>query len=384
MVDGAQDFQRAAAVHASLSRIRRIFESAKSEPGMTVSDPSCFNADPYLFGVQNGVVDLRSGECRTGAPDDLISKIGHVRYEAGAPAPTFLSFLKAVQPDPEIRAFIKRVVGYLLTGSVVEEKVFFLWGSGANGKSVFGNILAQLLGEYAVSLGSNLVAKSRHENEAERLKARLPGARLAQVNELGQGDIWDDQRLKELASRERVSARFLHHEAFEFAPTHKIVIRGNYLPGVHDAGDGFWRRLVPIRFGVQIPEEGRVPDLDARIIGAEMPGILNWAIEGCLEWQEKGLMIPDSIKAFTSQYRADTDVLGQWETEYCRRAPEAVTKIGDLYESYRFFCADEGMSAMSKNQFSRMLQQRGLKKAPGTSVRRLSGIELTSGDGMLE
>ncbi|WP_282169071.1 phage/plasmid primase, P4 family [Ruegeria atlantica] len=373
---GATDYIKAATVHASLPRIRRIYESAKSEPGIAVADPSVFDADPFLFAVANGVVDLRTGDLREAAPMDFLSKMGSVRFERGAEAPKFLSFLRKIMPDKEVRCFVQRAVGYMLTGSVVEEKVFFFWGNGANGKSVFGNVLASLMGDYAVSLGSSLVAKSKHDNEAERLKARLPGARLAQINELGQGDIWDDQRLKELASRERVSARYLHHEAFEFFPTHKLLIRGNYLPGAHDAGDGFWRRLVPVEFGVQIPEEERVPDLDSQIIGEELPGVLNWAIDGCVAWQRKGLKIPASIKAFSNLYRNETDVIGQWEAQHCKRVASAVTGVGDLYASYRLFCLEDGLSPMSKNQFSRLMTQRGLKRAPGTSVRRIVGIEL--------
>ncbi|WP_170578438.1 phage/plasmid primase, P4 family [Ruegeria arenilitoris] len=376
---GATDYQKAANVHASLPRIRRIYESAKSEPDMAVADPSVFDADPFLFAVANGVVDLRTGDLREARPKDFLSKMGTVRFERGAEAPKFLSFLEKIMPDEEVRRFVQRAVGYMLTGSVVEEKVFFFWGNGANGKSVFGNVLASLMGDYAVSLGSSLVAKSKHDNEAERLKARLPGARLAQINELGQGDIWDDQRLKELASRERVSARYLHHEAFEFFPTHKLLIRGNYLPGAHDAGDGFWRRLVPIEFGVQIPEAERVPDLDSQIIGEELPGVLNWAIDGCIAWQCRGLKIPASIKAFGNQYRNETDVIGQWEAQHCKRVASSVTGVGDLYASYRLFCMEDGLSPMSKNQFSRLLTQRGLKRAPGTSVRRIVGIELLEG-----
>ena len=177
-----------------------------------------------------------------------------------------------------------------------------------------------------------------------------------------------------------MSARYLHHEAFEFFPTHKLLIRGNYLPGAHDAGDGFWRRMVPIEFGVQIPEAERIPDLDRQIIAYELPGVLNWALEGCLEWQRAGLKIPASIKAFTNQYREETDVLGQWETECCQRTfDDTATKVADLYESYRFFCCGEGMLPMSKNQFSRLLAQRGLKRANGRAVRRFVGIELKEG-----
>ena len=201
----------------------RYLRQQKVSPAWFCMAHGEFDLNPMFFGVENGMLDLRSGDLLDPSPDQMISKIGRVFFDKSATAPQFQQFLQQFMPDAEMCGFLQRAVGYTMTGSVDEEVIFFMYGVGANGKSLFGNIIHALLGEYSVSLGAALITKNKHENEAERLKARLPGARLAQINEVAQGDIWDDQRMKELASREPISARYLHKEAFQFNPTHKIM-----------------------------------------------------------------------------------------------------------------------------------------------------------------
>ncbi|WP_134496586.1 phage/plasmid primase, P4 family [Microvirga pakistanensis] len=355
--------RKAERFYESLSKVRNIIGAAMSVPGMWASINE-FDRDPMLLGVRNGVVDLRTGQFLEPHPSQHISKQAGAVFDPDADCPKWRRFLQTVQPDSAIRSFLQRAIGYTLTGLVDEERWFFLYGKGANGKSVFANILAELLGDYAVTLGSPLVTKNKHENEAERLKARLPGKRIALVNEVAQGDIWDDQRMKEMNSREKMSARFLQKEAFDFMPTHTLWVRGNYLPGVTDAGHGFWRRIVPILFPRQLEAHEIIPDLDRQIIAQELPGVLNWAIEGALQWQRDGLRIPTAIKATTAEYQADTDLIGLWLEECCEADGAARTTIADAFESYRQFCASQGVAYGSKMSFSRILKARGFTPDP--------------------
>jgi putative DNA primase/helicase len=346
--------------YESLARIRNIPDAAKAVPGMW-TEWAEFDRDPMLLGVRNGVLDLRTGELLKPDPSQRVSKRAGAYFEAGARCPQFLSFLRKVQPDRAMRGFLQRAVGYTLTGLTDEEKWFFLFGPGANGKSVFANILSAVLGDYAVTLGSSLVTKNKHENEAERLKARLPGRRLALVNEIAQGDLWDDQRMKELTSREKLSARLLHREAFDFMPTHALWVRGNHLPGVLDAGHGFWRRFVPIPFECQLSPEDIIPDLDRRIVAEELSGILNWALAGALKWQADGLKIPAVVRTSTAEYREDTDLIGMWLRECCQLGPRARVTVSEAFTSFRRFCDDQGVARWSKISFSRALKARGLE-----------------------
>lgn len=355
--------RKAERFYESLSKVRNIIGAAMSVPGMWASINE-FDQDPMLLGVRNGVVDLRTGQFLEPHPSQRISKQAGAVFDPNADCPKWRRFLNTVQPDAAMRSFLQRAIGYTLTGLVDEERWFFLYGKGANGKSVCANILAELFGAYAVTLGSPLVTKNKHENEAERLKARLPGKRLALVNEVAQGDMWDDQRMKEMNSREKISARFLQKEAFDFMPTHTLWVRGNYLPGVTDSGHGFWRRIVPILFPRQLETHEIIADLDRQIIAEELPGVLNWAIEGALQWQRDGLMIPAAVKATTAEYQEDTDLIGLWLEECCEADGAARTTIADAFESYRHFCGSQGVAYGSKMAFSRMLRARGFTPDP--------------------
>ena len=329
------------------------------------------------LGVRNGVVDLTNGNLLDARPDQRISKLAGVAFDANASCPKWLKFLETVQPETEMRELLQRAAGYTLTGLVDEEKWFFTYGEGANGKSVFINVLAALLGDCAVTLGNALVTKNKHENEAERMKARLPGKRLVLVNEVALGDIWDDQRMKEITSREKISARFLHKEAFEFMPTHALWVRGNHLPGVMDAGHGFWRRIIPILFGRSFEPHEMISDLDRQIISEELPGVLNWAIEGALKWKEGGLAVPASVNTMASEYREDTDLIGQWFAERCELDPEARTSIAEAFDSFRGFCAEQGVAHGSKMMLSRALKARGFRSAPGRKKgRKIMGFRV--------
>lgn len=335
-----RNFSQALAVHRSAARLENMLKCASSEPGMSIANPGLFDSDPWKLGVRNGVLDLRTGTLIDAASDMLISRQAGTHYDFQAECPRWIQFIAEVCSDDDgLAAFLQRVCGYALTGSVTEEKLFFMYGTGANGKSVFANVVAAAFGGYAVTVRAALLARDPRGtgSDAEREKARLPGARLALVNETGQADMWDDQRVKEITSRERISARYLHQESFDFMPTHKLFIRGNHQPGATDASDGFWRRMVLIGFTRQFSEAERVPDLDSRIIETELPGVLAWMVEGCLAWQREGLGVPAGMRAAVEAYRRDTDLLGEWLRLHCINSPHAETPVRDLFQSYERF-----------------------------------------------
>lgn len=369
---------KAMALHGSAAALARMVEMAQSERGMHVASPAEFDANPLDLTCRNGILDLRTGVLRQARPHDLVSKLAGAAFDPAARAPVWERFLQTVIPDSEVRAFVQRAVGYTLTGSVDEEVFFLAHGTGANGKSVFANVIAAMLGEFSGSFGAALVTRQKHENEAHRMVARLPGLRLALVNETGVGDLWDSGRMKELASRERMSARLLHKEAFDFMPTAKLWIRTNHLPGSLDAGDGFWRRCVPIPFTTQIAAGSRVPDLDRQIIAAELSGVLNWAVAGAVAWARGGLQVPRSIRGEVETYREETDLLGQWIAERTQRDPQSRVPVAEAFRDYEEFCRSLGANAGTAMTFSRAMTARGAKRDPhkGSGGRRFMGFRL--------
>lgn len=350
--------------------------SAAELPMLRVSAAD-LDSDPWLFGVKNGVIDLRSGRLVKGRPDQRITKQAGCAFDPDAEAPLFMAFLERVQPDPKVRGLLQRMAGYALIGVVDDEVLFFLHGKGASGKSTYANVTEAGFGDYAVTSSKAMIVRTQHSSEADRQVYQLRGARLASINETAKGDVFDDQKVKAITSRERISTRKLHAEAFSFIPTHTTILRGNFLPGVQDAGDGFWRRLVPIEFGVQIDKADRVPDLDRQIIAGELPGVLAWMVRGALEWQARGLAIPKAITEATEAYRESTDLFGQWLDECTARAPLVKTKVADLFDSFSRFSHAAGATPGFIRTFSDELVRRGFQRAAGRADgRKMVGIQL--------
>lgn len=367
---------KAAKLHGNAQALARMEMMARSEPGMSVASAAEFDRNHWELACRNGIVDLRSGKLRAARPEDRVSKLAGCNFDPDAECPMFDRFLERVLPDPKLRAFFHRVVGYTLTGSIDEEVFFLAFGKGQNGKSIFANILSAVMGEYSGTFGASLVTLRKHDNESDRQVSQLPGVRLALVNETAQGEVWNNARMKELASRERISARLLHKEIFHFLPTHKLWIRTNHLPGSLDSGDGFWRRCIPIPFTVKIPDDEKIPDLDRKIISAELTGVMAWAVRGASEWSKQGLAVPRSVKAIISEYREDTDILGMWMDERTVPNPDGRVAIGEAFVDYAEYCKASGLSAGSKPTFSRAMTDKGIERAPGKTPRRFVGFDL--------
>lgn len=360
------DARKSRAVQSLLPAQLRLLTSAND-----------WDRDAMLLGVHNGVLDLRSGELLAPDPARRISKRAGCAFDPKARCPKFDGFLQRIMPDAATRDFLRRAIGYTLTGSVDEEKLFFAHGVGRNGKSVLANILAALMGEYAVTLGADLLlATGQGKGEGARSVARLPGARLALLNETPVGTLWDDSAVKVLASRESIQARALYREAFDFFPTHKLWVRGNHLPGARDASDGFWRRMVAVKFGEQIAPEEVVSNLDRQIIDEELPGVLNWALRGCLDWQASGLKVPAAVTAEIADYRAETDTLGQWLAERTERERGAQLPAKAAFASYRLFCDGRGVRPGSEHAFGRALRERGFASYRTRRERGYEGLTL--------
>lgn len=372
-------YTQALAVHRSIQKLEAMLKAAGSEPGMSIAHPGLFDTDPHKLNVRNGVLDLKTGKLLPAMPELMGSRLAGAEYDRLAECPLWVRFVRSVMhDDSEMVSFLQRVCGYALTGLVDEEKLFFFYGTGANGKSVFANVLLAVFGEYGVTVRAALLARDHKGggSDAEREKARLPGARVALMNETGQADIWDDQRTKELVSRENVSARQLYAESFEFSPSHKLIIRGNHQPGAMDGSEGFWRRIVLIGFTRHFAEADRVPDLDRQIIEHELPGVLAWMVDGCMAWQKRGLATPAKVSAAVDAYRKDTDLMGEWLASECIRLPGAEMPSSDLFRDYVDFLKAANVKAPSRNVFGRQLVQRGFHKRESNGKTLYVGLSI--------
>lgn len=383
--DNKFDLKHARALLHKLDNQEKTLRAASQLPSMC-KPLATFDQDAYLLAVANGVLNLRTGKLVPARPDQYLMRRAPVTFDAGADCPEFMAYLRKVQPDPNMREFLQRATGYTLMGDASEERFFFAHGEGATGKSLYVGVLVALLGPFAVNIPSQHLTASRHNVDPERVHARLIGARLALSNETREGTLWNEVLLKELSAHDQASARELYKGAVDYTPTHTLWIRGNHVPGSLDSSDGLSRRYTPIGFNVVIPEGERDKGLLDRIKAEELSGVLNWALAGARKWSldrdlgRDGLRIPDAVKREREQYKSESDWFGQWLSQCTVPDVEAKTPTQALYDSYRAFCMDGGVSPPSKITFGRSMSARGFKQmnASGKHPPRYFGVALTN------
>ncbi len=359
------------------SRVRGMTELAQTEKGIAVSAAD-LDANPWILGVKNGVIELKTGVFRKYQREDYITKFAGTDFVPGRQCPDWLAFLATVMAgDVERIAYLQRFTGYMLTGSVREEAVLLLFGVGRNGKSTFREVLSRLLGAYALTCSSGLLIERRQSESASPEVAALKGVRLASVNETAEDGVLREERLKFIASNEPISARYLYENDITFPPTHKLIITTNHKPIVKGSDLGIWRRLHPVRFGVTIPEDKVETDFRERRLEPEMPGILNWALEGLAAYLKGGLREPAAIKAERAAYREELDIVGSWIEENCVCDRAYERESTRLFGDFVAWSERETGIKLSQTRFGRELEERGYTAKRDSNGRKLRvGLQL--------
>jgi P4 family phage/plasmid primase-like protien len=305
------------------------------------------------------IIDLRTGRARASRPEDYCTKAAPV--VAGGECPMWLAFLDRVMAgDRELVAYLKRACGYCLTGLTTEHVLFFLYGTGSNGKSVFVTTVTGMMGDYAVSAPAEIFMASPTDRHPTEL-ARLRGVRLVVASEVEVGRRWAESRIKQLTGGDRISARFMRMDFFEYVPQFKLMITGNHKPRISRVDEAIRRRIHLVPFTVTIPPAERDPDLAARL-KTEWPGILAWAVEGCLEWRRVGLSPPEAVRKATDDYLATEDTIGQWLEECCIENQNGFAKSADLFASWKAWAERSGEPVGSAKALSQELAKRGFEK----------------------
>jgi len=339
--------------------ISAALKLAESDPAVAVSAEQ-FDDDPDLFNVANGVVHLPSGQLLPHDPKRLLWKQSPVHYDPFATCPLFLLFMEQIScGDPDWIDYMQRLLGYILCGRVHEEKMFFWYGDGRNGKSVLANVIRFIFGAYSiVAPVAMFMVSSKSANEATPQLANLPGKRLMLANETEAGARLSAQMLKVTVSTEHIAARALYGNLFSFAPTHKVLMRGNHLPIIQEGDEGTWRRIDLVPFDLKLTPAQCDPDLERKLL-AEAPGILNWLIQGHLNWKAHGLTPAVRVRNASNAYRKNSDVIANWLADECVVSPAAEVEKSIAYSRYRTWAADEGLRCMAKKSLTRALVERG-------------------------
>jgi putative DNA primase/helicase len=358
----------------SARRRKALIEVASWIPQLNVKTDD-LDKDPWLFNMENGTIDLRSGEIREQRPEDLVTKIAQVSYDREADCPIWKKFIMEIMGfNPELIRYLQTAAGWGITGDVSEQVMFILFGTGANGKSTFLNTLMNLLGDYAIATPTQTFMKKQGEQITNDI-ARLRGTRFVTTTETEQGRRLSEPLIKQITGNDKMTARFLYGEFFNFSPTFKIYMATNHKPVIKGTDYGIWRRIKLIPFTVRIEEEQQDKHLEAKLM-AEGPGILNWLIEGARRWYTEGLKTPSVIADATDEYRGEMDVIGNFLKERCIQGPGISMKARELFRCYQEWCDENNERACSERILGLRLKELGLEQKRLGDGRYWQGIIL--------
>ena len=351
------------------SRARSSMETlARSEAGVPILIAD-MNKNPWLLNVLNGTIDLRTGDIRPHDPSDLITRCAPVVFDREARCPVWRSVIARCIPDIEVQQFLQRAVGYALTGVIAEHGFFFLYGRGANGKSTILNTILKLLGDYARTVPVEMFIEAQGDRHPTEI-ADLHGVRFAVTSEAPLGKSFDESKLKKLTGGDRLEGRRMREDFRQFDPTHKLFISGNHRPRIKGQDDGIWRRVYLIPFNVQIPTAEQNPELPTSL-AAELPGILNWAIAGCMAWKALGLTPPSSVQAASDDYRQSQDALADFFDSCCDICPQDADPAvraqyrqnwPEFFRAYNDFCDRNKEKPLGKIILLEHMADRGFPK----------------------
>jgi putative DNA primase/helicase len=359
------------------ARLKAMVALTESEADV-VLPAGRLDADPWLLGVRNGVVDLKSGMFREPRRQDHITKGANVTFDPDAQCPNWLEFLATITGgNRELQSYIQRVAGYALTGSVREETMFVLYGTGNNGKSTFRETLHTILGDYALAADAGLLTERKIAGGATEEIARLRGRRFVAVNETAENDHLNEARIKFITSQDTITARNLYGHLFDFFPSHKTFLTTNHKPIVRGTDEGIWRRVQLIPFTVTIDKNSVEKDYRERRLLPEPSGILNWMLAGLAAYHKEGLNPPGMVLASTQDYRNEMDVVGQWITERCELDSQADVATSLAHRDYCRWADEEVGWTLKKLRFRRHLSDRGFAAVKGAHGQRMTaGLRL--------
>jgi putative DNA primase/helicase len=373
---GKRLLQEAMAAH-NLSRITAMLKLAVSEPGMATTDRE-LDSDPYLLGVRNCVIDLRTGMRYFNQPEMRITRYCNAGFSEDATCPQWLRFLDEIfKHDAETIACVQRLLGCTLLGLATEEKLIICYGHGSNGKSVFSNVVHKIMGGYSITAPPSLLTARRQDDTGPRNDlAALAGARYVSINEMQAGDRLDEQVVKMLAGREPISARFLHQEFFEFTPSFTPWLRTNHKPIVTGLDDGIWRRLVLLPFSRKFTDDEKDPELEQKLLD-EQDAILMWMVEGAKFYLQEGMIkLSPRMRSELGTYRSESDLLGEFLSDQCTPDQTGKAFQSNVYTSYRNWCEGNGVRPLSKKAFTQRLAERGYPEGKSGKNRFYMGLVL--------
>jgi len=358
----------------SNQKINSMLSLAESEEEVAVT-ADILDSDDWLLNCVNGVLDLKNQLLAPHLREHFMTKISGAEYNPEMECPRWERFLQTItDKNANIIKYLQKAVGYSLTGDTSEQCLFLLYGTGANGKSTFIEVIRALLNDYAKQADFSTFLAKKYDQIRNDI-AMLKGSRFVSAIEAQEGRALAEVLVKQLTGGDSITARFLHQEFFEFTPTFKIWLACNHKPVIKGSDWAIWRRIKVIPFNVVIPDSLMIKDY-AKILKEELAGILNWALKGCQLWMEEGLAEPNEVKAATMQYRDEMDIVNDFLLEHCEYDINGKVVKSQLYEKYIQWCKATGEFQLTSKKFGMRIKEKGIDEYRQGSQRFWRGISI--------
>jgi P4 family phage/plasmid primase-like protien len=337
-------------------------------------EPEEFDDDPLLFNCANGTIDLRTGKVRDHRREDYLTKISPISFDPDAQAGRFERFLSEIFDGRQtLIDFTRRYAGSSASGLTKDRAFVILHGAGKNGKTTLLELLRGVLGDYAKDTPIESIMQNHYEGVGNDVAA-LRGARFVTASESDKGKKLAVAKIKKLVGSDKVTARFLFQEFFEFKPELKLWIATNHKPVIEETTEAIWDRVNLLPFDVRFEGD----DEDDKLLDklqAESPGVLAWIIRGCLEWQRDGLNPPEEVQTATKEYRKEMDPVGRFLEEECERNEKFSVKYSHLWRRWEAWAEQNG-EEISKKALSARLQEEGFERDKFSGDIYYSGLAL--------
>jgi P4 family phage/plasmid primase-like protien len=346
----------------------------KTDPACSVL-PDIFDMDLHTIGTPGGTINLKTGELIKALPEHYITKSTQVSPDKSEPINWLLFLDKIFDGDLELIAFMQRLCGYILTGLTVEERLFFLYGTGSNGKSKFLETLFFIMGDYSRRAPASLFLEHRGEQHPTAM-AGLNGARMVLSSELPSGKTWNEEVIKDLTGGDTITARLMRQDFFDFKPQFALIIAGNHQPRLKNVDESMVRRITLIPFRVTIPKEERDTTLGDKLKD-EAGAILNWCVQGAVDYYQNGLNIPDCVNNAGADYIVNEDTLGEFMNGYLQKHGGERVRFTDVYHSYTSWMLVTGVKFIKREKdLKKEMTDRGLVIKRSNSIYWLDGYRL--------
>lgn len=361
------------------NRLRAMVNQAKSHQNIVIKE---MNKNPYLLNFKNGTLNMKNGRLQKHNRRDYITKLVNLEYDPSAKCPHWLEFInKIFMGNAELIEYIQKSIGYSMTGDADLQCFYILHGQGSNGKGTFMKTIQTILGEYSATLkGNSLMAKMGDEGARGDL-AKLEDKYFVVVNELEEGKSFDEALVKSLSSgaSEVVPVRRLYEEEFDLHPGFKMWMTTNKLPKITGTDQGIWRRVrkIPFNYNFETDENKDEHFFEEKLL-PEMPGILNWAVEGCLKWRTEGMTVPDAVLYAINDYKYDMDPIQRFIDECCMLSETVKTNRISLYDVYCVWCKENKEYTLSTIKLNKKMLEKGFELKTINGIRYWKNIGLAT------